>query len=321
MGPAHDMHELPGVPSTRIGRAPRVRPADELTLSDPQSFPVRVKPRRPARLLLGAALAAVLLVVLGLAVGRLVTRASTATATAPPPVTTPTSARQTPATPAPGTVAPTSTQGPAVVLPSPPPATTEATTPPAPATGTFWLTDDVSVLVITTARLDQGIARISTPHGSNAVPRISMRGRTLKLGVGTEGHDGKTTVDVVLDDRVLWSLRFGGGARRMTVDMHGGLVRRIDVSHGIGTLDVRTPRLTGTLPVTMDGGIGTWRFETRGRDDVRVRARHGGGNLVLYGKGLGGLDRGVAARSDAPGRGGLDIDAQDGFGTLTVAAG
>jgi hypothetical protein len=215
---------------------------------------------------------------------------------------------------------PSGRMGPVAVLPLPSAskassgAARRQTVPGRPAEGTFVLVDDVSDITISTGRLDDGIVRVSVPEGSDARPRTTVDGGAVELGVRDGGRD--TDLDVRLDSRVSWALRFGGGARRVSVDLGGTRVRSVTFDGGAARIDLRLPALDGTLPIALNGGVNQWRIVTDGRVGVQVVARRGAGDVELYGRDQGGLDRGGRVSSD--GRDGIDVDASAGFGSLTV---
>ncbi|MFI6071443.1 hypothetical protein ACIA5C_07615 [Actinoplanes sp. NPDC051343] len=218
---------------------------------------------------------------------------------------------------------PSGKMGPAVVLPSPSPSATSGrpaaqhsarTTPGRPAKGTFVLVDDVSDITVRTAELGNGIVKVSVPDGSDARPRTTVDGGAVQLGVRDGGRN--TDLDVQLDSRVSWTIRFGGGARRMSVDLSGTNVRSVTFDGGAARIDLRLPALGGTLPIAMNGGVNRWRIVTDGRVGVQLVARRGAGDVELYGRDRGGMDRGD--RVSADGRDGIDVNASAGFGSLTV---
>jgi hypothetical protein len=221
---------------------------------------------------------------------------------------------------------PSARMGPVVVLPSPrastsssnskaaPPPTTAPTTAARPARGTFVLVDDVSDIMVTTARLDDGIVKVSVPDDSDAVPRTSVDGGTVKLGLRDGGRDNDLVVQ--LDSRVSWAIRFGGGARKISVDLGDTRVRSVAFEGGAARIDLRLPPLDDTLPIAMDGGVNQWRIVTDGRVGVQVLARRGAGDVEIYGRDRGGLDRGDEVSAD--GRDGIDVNASAGFGSLSV---
>lgn len=306
MGPPADVHEEPGAAPTRIG-APWQEPAVRAAMLGRPAPAVRGRSR--GRVLGGAVLAVLLLVGGGFVAYRKVAQGnrpagdrpaalpSVAVTAAPPP-------RE---------------MGPATVLPEPSPSAT--TTVPAagapvarPGKGTFTLVDDVTAITIRTARLDDGIVDVAVPDGSDAVPRTSVDNGSVTLGLARGGR--RTDVVVRLDNRVSWAIRLGGGAHRMILDLGGANVRSVTFDGGAALIDLSLPRLDGTLPIEMRGGVNQWRIATAGRVKVQLVARQGAGRVVLYGQDRGGLDRGQ--RVSADGRDGIDVDAAAGFGSLTV---
>jgi hypothetical protein len=176
------------------------------------------------------------------------------------------------------------------------------------------LVDDVSDITVSTGRLDDGIVQVGVPDGSDARPRTTVDGGAVELGVRDGGRN--TDLDVRLDSRVSWAIRFRGGARRMSVDLGGTRVRSVTFDGGVARIDLRLPALDGTLPIALNGGVNQWRIVTVGRVGVQVMARDGAGDVELYGRDRGGLDRG--GRVSADGRDGIEVDASVGFGSLTV---
>jgi hypothetical protein len=310
MGPPADLQEEPGAAPTRVGAAWRERAVRAAVLGEATALPV---PRRWGRVLTGVGVAVLLL--LGGGVVAYKKMAQESRLAGPPPAALPPMGPS--VGPSPG---PSGKMGPAVVLPARSPARTTSTPnrheqpPPRPAQGTFVLVDDVSEITVRTARLDRGIVEVSVPDGSDARPRTTVGGGTVEVGVRAGGSN--TDLDVRLDSRVSWAIRFGGGARRMSVDLGGTDVRSVAFDRGVARIDLRLPRLDGTLPISLSGGVNQWRIATDGRVAVQLVARQGAGDVVLYGRDRGGLDRGD--RIGADGRDGIDVDASAGFGSLTV---
>jgi hypothetical protein len=193
-----------------------------------------------------------------------------------------------------------------------------STSTPLPDAATFELESDADELIVSAERLDQGVAQVSTPSGSNAVPRAKMVGTVVQLSVGTKGKDGKPRVDVQLDSRIAWSIRIRGGVRHLVVDLSGGKVQRFDLLGGATLIELTLPRLGGLLPIRMTSGVNTWLIRTDGQAAVRVLVRKGAGRIVLYGRNLGGIARGNTVTSFAVGRGAIAIDAVGGIGQLAV---
>jgi hypothetical protein len=301
MGPVADLHEDPAAAPTRIGSPLHeqvLRPAPAARPGGDQSGRRRVRP------LLGAALTVLVLLAGGAFAYR--KAADQKTAAAPRPVVSfavPT---------------PTGSPGPVSVLPKqgPSPAPTSPTASVGLAAGTFSLVDDVSEISLSTGRVDGGIARVAVPDGSDAVPKVTTDGNSIRLSVGSKRRGGNTRVEVQLDNRISWAIRLGGGAQQMTLDLGGATVRSLVFDGGAHRIDLTLPRLGRTLPIRMTGGVNQWRIGTDGQVAVRVVAQRGGGKVVLYGDDRGGLGRGK--RVSANGGSGIDVEATAGFGTLTV---
>jgi hypothetical protein len=306
MGPPADLHEDPAAAPTRIG-APL---HEQLVRAVPPDRPGGVRiGRRRLRPLLGAAVAVLLLLGGGAVAYRKV--ADRNSAAGPDPVGVP---AVTTAPPAAGSPAPI------VVAPTPRPSASAKSSAPAvagPATGTFWLVDDVSEITVSTARVSGGIARVGVPDGSDAVPRASTKGNTIRLAVGSRHRGRDTRIVVQLDSRISWAIRLGGGARQMTLNLGGATLRSVAFEGGAARIDLTLPRLVRTLPIRMSGGVHQWRIGTEGKVAVGLVARKGAGKVVLYGRNHGGLRHGE--RVSVNGGSGIDVDAIAGFGTLTVA--
>ena len=317
-----------GAPDQAPATWPRIAdywPDPDAAPARPQRRPPPLPPAPPenpgrqwAKPVIGTAAAVLLLGLTAIAGHRLLTRPASAP---PSPVAAP------PVVPTSGPAV-----GPATVLPEPssaspsdrpvspaprasPTATTETTAPPAAAS--FELADDLTELTVGTARLASGIVRVSRAGGSPAVPKLTLTGTAAKLSVTAQG-DQATKVAVVLDDRIVWTVRIGGGSRLTRIDLSGAGVARIDLVGGSREIDLALPRLRADLPIRMSGGVHTWRITTAGRVPVRLVARDGAGSVALYGDDRGGLGKGERVR-DGDGSGGrLELDAVGGIGSLTV---
>jgi hypothetical protein len=92
----------------------------------------------------------------------------------------------------------------------------------------------------------------------------------------------------------------------------------VEIDGGAAVVDLTLPKVDGTLPITMAGGVNAWRIRTAAKVDVRLVAKRGGGKTVLFGDVLSGVGKNKTVIDDAAGDDRLDIDAEAGFGALTV---
>ena len=205
---------------------------------------------------------------------------------------------------------------------APPPSRPPATRPgPAFAAGTFVLTSDITELNVSVGRPPRnGIARVFSPDDSGVRPRANLDGTTIRLSAEPTGEHGSARVDVLLDERIAWSVAMEGGVERGVFAMAGGEVRGFDLDGGADRLVMTLPRQSRAIPIRMSGGVHTWRIRTAGEFPVEVRLRRGAGEVELNGDRNRGVDRGetLRARGRTDASGGVEVDAVAGVGSLTV---
>jgi hypothetical protein len=204
-----------------------------------------------------------------------------------------------------------------------PPAARPSTAPPGPAfaAGTFVLASNVTELNVSVGRpARNGIARVGSPKDSGLEPDAELDGTTLKLTAKPTGRDGDGQVDVVLDERIAWTVRMEGGVQRGTFAMAGGKVRDFSFDGGADRLELTLPRQQREIEIRMAGGVHRWRIGTEGEFPVKVRLRQGAGEVELNGDRDRDVDRGRTIRSRGSGEasGGLRIEAVAGIGSLSV---
>jgi len=226
--------------------------------------------------------------------------------------------------PAPTSTAATTPPPPAPPPSAPPPSAPSPSAPPGPAfrAGTFVLASDLTELNVSLGRPPRnGIARVGTPPSGGVAPDADLDGTTLELTAKPRGNDGRAQVDVVLDERITWTVRMAGGVRRARFDLAGGSVRDIAFEGGANQLDLTLPRQERRIEIRMAGGVHRWIIGTEGEFPVQVRLRKGAGEVDLNGDRDRDVDRGRTLRSRGKDEtsGGLTIEAVEGIGTLSVA--
>ncbi|GAB2578651.1 hypothetical protein Aab01nite_09150 [Paractinoplanes abujensis] len=217
--------------------------------------------------------------------------------------------------------APTPTSAPATSAPptraSPPPPAG-----PAFAAGTFVLASGLTELNVSLGRPPRnGIAKVASPDGSGVVPDADLDGTELRLTAERKGDKGTGDVNVLLDERITWTIRMEGGVRRGTFDMANGSVRDFYFEGGANRLELALPRQERTIEIRMAGGVREWRIGTEGEFPVKVKVRKGAGEISLNGDRDEGVDRGevVRSRGGDDKSGGLAIEAVAGIGSLKVS--
>jgi hypothetical protein len=189
-----------------------------------------------------------------------------------------------------------------------------------PAAATFELADGTTALGVRIGETEGGWFEVTSPSGSGVTPRTVLENGAVRVFVDTNGTTGSGRVDVVLSPAVTWSVLMRGGVRTASIDLTGGRAGRVDLLGGAAQLELALPRQDAVVPISMIGGIRDWRISTEGRSPVKAVLQRGAGAVVLYGTRDQGVDKG--ARFTVPGgTGGIDLIADEGVGTLTVAAG
>jgi hypothetical protein len=296
LGPAADHYEPEGADAVRTDPAwmPRgsQRPTVELRLAETR---VRRASRKPV-----AALAAAILTAAGLA--WYATRPTEPTAG---PVLTVPTATATGAAPA-----------------GQPPVSIETSAPaaPVPDLATLELTDGTTALSVRVGDTGEDWYRVSSPVGSGISTRAEVRDGTVRIFVDDGTDPGTAEVDVVLSPDVTWSVLMLGGVRTAAIDLTGAKVGRVDLVGGAAEIDLTLPRQEKVVPISMTGGVRDWRVSTGGRAPVRAVLERGAGTVDLYGDRRKGVNRG-SRFTVGTGDGGIDLVAENGVGTLTVAEG
>ncbi|MDI6097187.1 hypothetical protein QLQ12_01005 [Actinoplanes sp. NEAU-A12] len=189
-----------------------------------------------------------------------------------------------------------------------------------PGAATFELADGTTTLGVRIGETEGGWFQVSSPAGSGVTPRAVLEGGTVRLFVDGAGRTGNGKIDVVLSRDVTWSVLMRGGVRTASIDLTGGRAGRVDLLGGAAELDLALPRQDTVVPISMTGGIRDWRISTGGRGPVTAVLQRGAGAVVLYGSRDKDVDKGTRF-TVAGGTGGIDLIADEGVGTLTVAAG
>lgn len=202
-------------------------------------------------------------------------------------------------------------------VPDNPPVSIEASV--APDAATFELADGTTELNVTIGDTGDRWFRVSTPAGSGVRPRAALEDGAVRVFVDSAGTGGSGRVDVLLSPEVTWSVLMRGGVRAGIIDLTGGSVGRIDLLGGAADLSLRLPRQSAVVPIAMSGGVNDWRITTGRKVPVRAVLQRGAGAVVLYGDRDQGVDRGTRFTVTG-GQGGIDLIADEGVGTLTVAA-
>ncbi|XVU29892.1 hypothetical protein ACQPZJ_23230 [Actinoplanes sp. CA-054009] len=267
----------------------------------------------------------VLVVATGVVLLRMATTSDRPPAAAPnPEIVVPSPSPPVSIEPAPASPSVTSPSAAAPSSPPPAPSSPAATSkPPAgPAfpAATFVLAGGMRELNVSVGRPPtNGIARVSTPDDSGVTPDATLDGTTLTLTTKENGNEGEAVVDVVLDERIAWTIKTVHGVRRATFAMADGKVNGFDLQGGANSFEMTLPRQDAEIPLRMSGGVNSWKIRTEGSFPVKLTVAKGVGESTLNGERDEDLAPGDTRRANGDDRsGGLKIDAVGGIGTLEV---
>jgi hypothetical protein len=179
------------------------------------------------------------------------------------------------------------------------------------------------------------LAVVTTPDGSRAAPVADVDGddlvvRTTDLrddgddddffGDDDRRADGPVEVVVRLSRDVRWDVVVAGGSQRLTLDLAGATVGRVEVRSGQGSIDATVPEPEGLLALTIAGGAGSVAVHVPDGVPARLDLDAGAGSAALDDDRRSGLGAGTSLTTSGwTGDGDrVEVDATSGVGTVTV---
>ena len=147
-------------------------------------------------------------------------------------------------------------------------------------TGAFLTVKDAaSRIQVVLASLPGLLYRISTPAGSGLAPLVTGQGGRVRAALRPTGADGPHEVRIVLNRDVRWDIRLPAGAGEQRLDLARGRITRIDLGAS-GLIEMRLPYPTGTVPLTLTGGVGTLTVTAPAATPLRLRLDGGVGTAL-----------------------------------------
>ncbi|WP_432827889.1 hypothetical protein [Dactylosporangium sp. CA-092794] len=178
---------------------------------------------------------------------------------------------------------------------------------------TLDLLSGVTSVSVEGADLGGTLYRVESPQS----PTVTDRDGRVQVQV--TGGDG--VVAIQLNRGVRWTVRFTGGAQSNTADLREvGKLAGVEYVGGVSAIELTLPGASGTVPVKVDGGVGTLRVHAPEAAPVRVNASGGAGGVTIDGV----AHNGVGAGSVYPSKGWdtakdrYDIDATNGISSVVV---
>lgn len=188
---------------------------------------------------------------------------------------------------------------------------------------TFELASGTAVINLRTAELGNDLYRVSASAETRQRPQVTVDDGIVRLSLTRLAKGGKGQVQVDINAKVNWSLRVSASVTSGVFDLSNGVLAAARFAGDAASIRLRTPRLDGTLPVRITGGINQFRVETSGETAARVRIRKGTGRVQLPGRTINGVAPGrlFTAGGFAGAKNRVDIDAVAGIGSVTVIPG
>lgn len=126
--------------------------------------------------------------------------------------------------------------------------------------------------------------------------------------------------EVLLAERVRWSVEAEGGLARVVAELAGLDLRRVEIAGGVSHVSIELPPARGVVPVRLAGGVSDVTLTRPPGTAVRLRVRGGASNVVLDGRRVSTLGRDAhwaSTDGDEPDQ--YEIEIAGGARTLVVA--
>ncbi|MBT8224993.1 MAG: hypothetical protein HKP61_11795 [Dactylosporangium sp.] len=146
---------------------------------------------------------------------------------------------------------------------------------------TFEVVTGAESLTVRSDDLGDDLYRISTPEDGNLVPNAVVTGDNVLLALDGSGKvGGAASVEVLLNDQVIWQLKLAGGGLKETIDFGTGKLSGVDLASGAGEIELSLPKATGTLAVKLTGGAGKFTVHLAKDLPVQVKIDGAGAGVV-----------------------------------------
>ncbi|BCJ51702.1 hypothetical protein Asp14428_31770 [Actinoplanes sp. NBRC 14428] len=146
----------------------------------------------------------------------------------------------------------------------------------------FELVSAVNRVTVRTEDLGDDLYRMTTAGDSGVLPKPVLEQDRVRLQLTGDGSGGTAEVEVVLNAKVMWTLRFSGAADEQIVNLRSGKVGGIDVAGGARRTAIQLPEAAGTVPLRVTGAVDELAMTSPAGNPVRVQVK-GGAKTVAAG--------------------------------------
>lgn len=141
----------------------------------------------------------------------------------------------------------------------------------------FEIVSGAEAIVVRCLDTGDDLYRASTPGDGRLVPQATTNGDDIQLTLSASGANGAASAEVILSNKVTWTLKLAGGGMSQLVDCGTGKIAGLELAQGAGTIDLTLPKPQGTVQVTLGGGAGTLKAHVATGPPVQVKVGTGAG--------------------------------------------
>jgi len=141
-------------------------------------------------------------------------------------------------------------------------------------------------------RADPRLTSLYRARFEGGVPTVRLRDGTVTVhyrGFNWGVPGGQRTAQVVLNPAVPWEIAMHGGAHRLAGDLAGVQLRALELTGGVGAVDLDLGRPTGVVRVRLTGGASEVRLRRPPDTPLSLRVAGGSGRIDFDGRRLGGV--------------------------------
>jgi hypothetical protein len=185
------------------------------------------------------------------------------------------------------------------------------------------LISGAGTIAVRAADVGTDLYRVGTPAGGALLPQVTEDGGRIQVRLTESGLGGPSSVTVLLNASVRWTVRLAGGAGEARVDLRDGRLGALEFTGGTGHIEVSLPQPQGATPVRVGGAARDLVVHAPADVPARIRLEHGSGSVTVDGDARGGVAPGTAVEMPgwATAADRYDIDITGGVGSVTLDRG
>lgn len=152
---------------------------------------------------------------------------------------------------------------------------------------------NATAVEIDSGNLHGQLYEVTTPQHSNGAPVATVDGDVVAISLASTRQPGPSSVRIVLSSQVGWRIKLDGGATSESVHLTGARLESLDFGAGCAHIDATLPTPSGTVPVTMSGGVSSFALHVPSGVPARLWLRGGAGDATVDGASRAGVAAGT----------------------------